>query len=181
MDPLGAQEGIHGVLLPSLMAPLSRTGLILTLLLASGGGVLAMATRNQPIPAVKSEISSVAMEKTVLHRGSFRQAEAPVQGTYTIRRDGQRTVLTLSDDFRTNPKAPDLKLAIGQANNPIARSKPPAYPLEQGTYTVIAPLRSASGGDTYVLPASLKLAGQGSVIIWCEQFNATMAWAPLSR
>jgi len=64
---------------------------------------------------------------------------------------------------------------------PLAGSKPPAYPLKPGTYTVLAPLKAPSGAQTYVLPASLDLATQKSVLIWCEQFNATMAWAPLRQ
>ncbi|MFQ6538475.1 DM13 domain-containing protein [Aphanothece stagnina] len=172
------------------MPSVSRTGVLLTLLLASGGVGLAMATQDPqapatalaPAPALASPPAmTVAMDKGVLYRGAFRQAEAPVQGSYTIRRDGQRTLLVLSDDFSTNPKAPDLKLAIGKAANPIAGSKPPAYALREGTYTVIAPLRAARGGQTYVLPKGIELADKGSVIIWCEQFNATMAWSPLAK
>jgi hypothetical protein len=120
------------------------------------------------------------METAVLRSGTFRKAEAPVQGGFTIRRDGSRTLLVLSDDFSTKAEAPDLKLALGREANPIAGSRPPAYPLQEGSYTVIAPLKAASGGQIYELPAGFDLAGQGSVIIWCEQFNATMAWAPLA-
>lgn len=57
--------------------------------------------------------------------------------------------------------------------------RPPAYPLAEWSYTVLAPLRATSGAQSYVIPRSIDLARQGSVLIWCEQFNATMAWAPL--
>ncbi|MBE9154514.1 DM13 domain-containing protein [Cyanobium sp. LEGE 06113] len=79
------------------------------------------------------------------------------------------------------PHAPDLKVTFGRDADPLADSKPPAYPLQEGTYTVIAPLRAASGAQTYELPAGFDLADYGSLIIWCEQFNATMAWSPLAQ
>jgi hypothetical protein len=110
---------------------------------------------------------------------SFRQAEKPVSGSMTVQRDGQRTLLVFSADFRTSESAPDLKVAVSPSATPLAASTPPAYPLEHGTYTVLAPLKSASGAQVYEVPASIDLSRQGSVLIWCEQFNATMAWAPL--
>jgi hypothetical protein len=110
---------------------------------------------------------------------AFRQAEKPVRGSVTVRRDGDRTLLVFSDDFRTSESAPDLKVAVSPSPSPLAGSRPPAYPLKAGSYTVLAPLKSASGAQTYVVPASVDLSRQGSVLIWCEQFNATMAWAPL--
>lgn len=113
--------------------------------------------------------------------GSFRAAEAPVRGAFTLEKRDNRQLLRLSDDFRTNDRAPDLKLTLGRSATPIAGSPAPAYPLKEGTYTVIAPLRASAGGQTYELPAGIDLSRYGSVIIWCEQFNATMAWAPLGR
>ncbi len=114
-------------------------------------------------------------------KGTFRRAEKPVQGGFVIeRRDGTQ-VLRLTKDFRTSPDAPDLKVAFSPSAMPLAGSKPPAYPLKPGTYTVLAPLKAPSGAQTYVLPASLDLSAQKSVLIWCEQFNATMAWAPLRK
>ncbi|SBO44874.1 DM13 domain-containing protein [Cyanobium sp. NIES-981] len=157
----------------------SRPAALLALLLALGGAGCAQAS--QPTPAPAPPKTMAARNDAVLHSGVFRQAEAPVKGGFTIRRDGGRTLLVLSDDFSTNPQAPDLKVAIGRAANPIAGSKAPAYPLQEGSYTVIAPLKAASGGQVYELPTGLDLGAQGSVIIWCEQFNATMAWAPLAR
>ena len=111
---------------------------------------------------------------------AFRQAEKPVSGSVRVRREGNRTLLVFSGDFRTSESAPDLKVAVSPSRTPLAGSKPPAYPLKPGTYTVLAPLKSARGAQTYEVPASIDLSRQGAVLIWCEQFNATMAWAPLA-
>ncbi len=111
--------------------------------------------------------------------GSFRKAEAPVSGSFKIKKQGDRQVLVLSADFKTNDMAPDLKVAFSPSTTPLAMSKPPKYPLKPGSYKVLAPLKSSTGAQSYVIPASINLKAQGSVLIWCEKFNATMAWAPL--
>ncbi|MCP9886464.1 DM13 domain-containing protein [Cyanobium sp. ATX 6A2] len=147
----------------------STTILAWSLALAALGGGTALLQAGTPPPSQAAE--------TTTH--TFRQAEKTVRGSVTVRRDGDRTLLVFSDDFRTSESAPDLKVAVSPSSTPLVGSKPPAYPLQEGSYTVIAPLRSASGAQTYVLPDSIDLNRQGSVLIWCEQFNATMAWAPL--
>ena len=110
---------------------------------------------------------------------SFRMAEAPVSGSYTIVNKAGKQLLVLSGDFKTKETAPDLKVIFSPSAMPLASTNPPSFPLKAGTYTVLAPLKSASGAQSYVIPASIDLSQQGSVMIWCEAFNATMAWAPL--
>lgn len=111
--------------------------------------------------------------------GSFRKAEAPVSGGFTIMQQGGKTVLTLSGDFKTNDMAPDLWVAFSPSATPLAMSKPPAFALKPGSYTLLSKLKSSKGAQSYVIPASLDLKAQKSVLIWCQKFNATMAWAPL--
>lgn len=110
--------------------------------------------------------------------GTFQKGEAAAAGTFAIHKDGDRTMLRLSEDFATNPGAPDLYLAIGNAANPIADKEHP-YPLAEGEYVTVAELTSATGAQDYELPADIDLSENNSVIIWCKQFNATMSYAPL--
>jgi hypothetical protein len=112
-------------------------------------------------------------------QGSFRKAEAPVSGGFTISEEGGKKVLTLSSDFKTNDMAPDLKVIFSPSPTPLAATKAPGFPLKPGTYTILASLKSSKGAQSYVIPASIDLKGQKSVLIWCKKFNATMAWAPL--
>jgi hypothetical protein len=140
---------------------------------------LALAATALAATALVPTASLTVQAADPVLKGTFRQAEKPVQGGFVIERRNGTTVLRLSRDFRTSPQAPDLKVAFSPSAMPLAGSKPPAYPLKPGSYTVLAPLKAPSGAQTYVLPASLDLAAQKSVLIWCEQFNATMAWAPL--
>jgi len=111
--------------------------------------------------------------------GSFRKAEAPVSGGFTISEEGGKKVLTLSSDFKTNDMAPDLKVIFSPSATPLAATKSPGFPLKAGSYTILAPLKSSKGAQSYVIPASFDLKSQKSVLIWCQKFNATMAWSPL--
>lgn len=99
------------------------------------------------------------------HQGTFIRAEKPVSGGFVIKQQGGKRLLMLTSTFKTSDTAPDLKVAFSPSATPLAGSKPPAYPLK--------------GGQTYVIPASIDLSKQKSVLIWCRQFNATMAWAPI--
>ena len=130
-------------------------------------------------PSTAQTSSSVETVAFAAMQGSFRAAETPVQGGFRIHRKDSQLVLELGNDFKTNDLAPDLKITFSPSRTPLAKSRPPAYPLVAGSYTVLAPLRSTSGAQSYVIPASIDLPRQGSVLIWCEKFNATMAWAPL--
>ena len=110
--------------------------------------------------------------------GSFQKAEHETTGTFAIGKHGDQTMLHLSEDFATNPEAPDLYVAIGATADPIADKELP-YPLEEGEYVTLAELTSATGAQAYDIPADIDLSEDNSVIIWCKQFNATMAYAPL--
>lgn len=110
--------------------------------------------------------------------GTFQKAEHETTGTFAIQKDGDQTMLRLSEDFVTSADAPDLYVAIGAAANPIADKELP-YPLEDDEYVTLAELTSATGAQAYEIPADIDLSEDNSVIIWCKQFNATMSYAPL--
>jgi hypothetical protein len=153
----------------------------LALGLAALGGTPALLRAGTPAPAQAATPANLQSQVPTTGKAqAFHQAEKPVSGSVSVRREGNRTLLVFSSDFRTSESAPDLKVAVSPSRTPLASSKPPAYPLKAGTYTVLAPLRSAKGAQIYVVPASIDLSRQGSLLIWCEQFNATMAWAPLA-
>jgi len=110
--------------------------------------------------------------------GAFQKAEHETTGTFAIHKNGDQTMLRLSEDFATNPAAPDLYVAIGTSANPIADKELP-YPLGEGEYVTLSELTSATGPQAYEIPADIDLSEDKSVIIWCKQFNATMSYAPL--
>lgn len=110
----------------------------------------------------------------------FQKAEAPVTGTVAITHTGGKTNLVFSKDFRTNPKAPALQVVLMKSSTPLKTLRAPNFPLSPGSYVQVAPLKSYKGAQTYTLPAGINIKANGSVLIWCKEANATMAWAPLN-
>ncbi len=151
-----------------------KTTLIGALALAVFGGSAVPLQAQSMMKEDKMMAPAGAMAKH-----NFRKAEAPVSGSFQIKKEGGKQMLVLSSDFKTNDMAPDLKVIFSPSATPLASTKPPGYPLKAGSYTILASLKSASGAQSYVIPASINLTKQGSVLIWCKKFNATMAWAPL--
>ncbi|WP_255088214.1 MULTISPECIES: DM13 domain-containing protein [unclassified Synechococcus] len=151
-----------------------KTTLVSALALAMLGGSAVPVHAQSMMKEDKMMAPTGAMAK-----GSFRKAEAPVSGSFQIKKEAGKQVLVLSSDFKTNDMAPDLKVIFSPSATPLASTKAPAFPLKAGSYTILASLKSAAGAQSYVIPASIDLSKQGSVLIWCKKFNATMAWAPL--
>jgi hypothetical protein len=110
---------------------------------------------------------------------TFQKAEAPVTGSVTVKQAAGKTLLVFSKDFSTNPQAPALQVVLMKSATPLKSLKAPHYPLNAGSYTQVAPLKSAKGPQTYTIPAGVDVKAFGSVLIWCKVANATMAWAPL--
>ncbi len=146
----------------------------MALAMLGASAVAVHAESNMMAPADRMMAPAGAMAKH-----SFRKAEAPVSGSFMIKKEGGKQLLVLSSDFKTNDMAPDLKVIFSPSATPLANTKAPGYPLKAGSYTILASLKSAAGAQSYVIPASIDLSQQGSVLIWCQKFNATMAWAPL--
>ena len=159
-------------------------GAALLVTLAACGGDKTNSSSEAMSPGDKEEMmageqhhDSMAMGDPVFS-GTFQKGEADAGGTFAIHQDGETAKLHLSEDFATNPGAPDLYLVIGNTTNPIAGKELP-YPLDESEYVSVAKLTSATGAQDYELPADIDLSEDNSVIIWCKQFNATMSYAPL--
>jgi hypothetical protein len=166
--------------------PFHRRAVDMTVRRTALVGALAMAILGVPaLPVLAQDLGAAPVDTllvaaTAMAAQKFRMAEAPVTGSFQIRKEGGRQVLVLSSDFKTNDQAPDLKVILSPSANPLAATKPPQYALKPGTYTILAPLKSSSGAQSYLIPDSIDLKGMRSVLIWCQKFNATMAWAPLN-
>lgn len=78
-----------------------------------------------------------------------------------VTKDGKTTV-TLLSDFRFDG-APDPKVAFGK--NGFIKS------------TILGPLQSNSGKQTYEVPAGLDVSDMNEVWIWCERFNVPLGVA----
>jgi hypothetical protein len=163
----------------STMSALFTAGFRCAAVALIGASAFSGAAVHAQNPARPMGGGPALMAPAVMAEGNFRQAEAPVAGSFTIKTVGGRQMLTLSSDFKTNDKAPDLKVIFSPSKTPLASTKAPAFPLKPGSYTILSALKSSSGAQSYEIPASINLKAQGSVLIWCKQFKSTIAWAPL--
>ena len=73
--------------------------------------------------------------------------------------------ITLLDDF-TFDGAPDPKVALGKDG--------------YDPNTILAPLASNSGKQSYAVPASIDTADYNEVWIWCERFNVPLGVAKIN-
>lgn len=115
-----------------------------------------------------------------IRSGTFVSGEHPTQGTARLIMQDGGTVLELGGDFTTSTLGPDLVVALHRSNNVIGSTRPPAYPINEGDYVVLAPLREYSGAQRYAIPDNINLADYQSAVIWCRQFNATFGAATLN-
>jgi hypothetical protein len=88
-------------------------------------------------------------------------------------------VLELDEAFQTSSMGPDLVVVLHRAEDVLSTTEPPAYPLQEGNYIILAPLESFSGAQSYPIPENVNVDEYQSAAIWCRRFNATFGAATL--
>lgn len=136
------------------------------------------ATSPATPPATPTE---TAQTSKFLSSGTFVDGEHPTKGTARIVQKGDERILELDAAFQTSTSGPDLVVILHKSPDVIGSTVPPAYPIEEGDYALIAPLKSYSGAQSYPIPDSIKLEDFASAAIWCRKFNATFGAARLER
>ena len=92
--------------------------------------------------------------------------------------DGGQT-LRFDERFSTSD-GPDLVVILHRSATILEDTTPPAYPLVEGDYVVLAPLAATNGAQEYVIPANVDPEDYQSVAVWCQAFNATFGAAVLN-
>lgn len=139
------------------------------------------ATSAPTIAPITANQAKQTTKVTATRSGAFVSGEHPTQGTARLVTQGNQSFLELDQAFKTSTLGPDLVVVLHRSTNVIGTTKPPAYPLKEGDYVFLAPLKKFSGAQRYAVPASVKLADYNSAVIWCRKFNATFGSARLSR
>lgn len=133
---------------------------------------------DEPTATEPANSPAEAAPSTVTRTGAFASAEHETTGNVTLTSDNGQQTLVFDGTFATSD-GPDLVVVLHRSANVIAESEPPAYPLNEVDYVVVAPLTAISGTQEYVVPAEIDLSAFESVAIWCQAFNATFGAAPL--
>lgn len=129
------------------------------------------------MPAETTVVDDTA-DRPLSRTGTFVSAEHETVGGVELIDDGTQRLLVFDETFSTSD-GPDLVVVLHRSANVIAESTPPAYPLNEADYVVIAPLAATTGTQAYMVPAEINLAAFESVAVWCQEFNATFGAATL--
>lgn len=157
-----------------------------SLIIAGCAGNPVSSPQPSESPAAQATESPVAQSDDagsatadVIKSGSFASGEHPTQGTAQLVRQENGVVLQLDANFQTSTSGPDLVVALHRSEDVLDSTEPPAYPLVEGDYAVLAPLQNYSGAQVYAIPNDINLEDYRSAVIWCRQFNATFGAAAL--
>lgn len=116
--------------------------------------------------ALCASTASVQAAETV-RSGSFSGlSNHTTQGTASIVKTADGYAIVLGDDFVFDG-APDPKVALGKDGSFDAS-------------TLLAPLQSDSGMQTYPIPLSIDVARFNEIYIWCEKYSVGLGVAPLN-
>ncbi|HIK19361.1 MAG TPA: DM13 domain-containing protein [Leptolyngbyaceae cyanobacterium M33_DOE_097] len=130
-------------------------------------------------PSPKTTASSPSPQLAqAIKSGKFVSGEHPTKGNARIVKKNGQTFVEFDGSFKTDA-GPALVVALHRSSNVLAGTKPPAYPIKSGDYVVLAPLKKTSGAQSYQIPGNINLANYQSVLVWCQQFNATFGAASL--
>jgi hypothetical protein len=132
-----------------------------------------------PVAQSPAPQTAQSPQGSVLRSGKFVNGEHPTQGTARIVMRNNQRLLELDDAFTTSTSGPDLVVILHRLADVIGSTQPPAFPIKEGDYVLLAPLKSYSGTQSYPIPANLKLEDFKSAAIWCRRFNATFGAATL--
>ena len=142
------------------------------------GNNLALA---EPLIVQQNSVLLVKTSGNIVSSGTFVSGEHETKGTARIINENGNRYLELGEDFLTFDMGPDLVVILHRSEDVIGSTEPPAYPLNEEDYVILAPLKEFSGTQRYEITDDINLENYASAAIWCRQFNATFGAARLSR
>lgn len=130
-----------------------------------------------PTPAAMADVMQPG--NPLAKTGKLSSGEHPTQGSVRLVTENNQSWIELGPDFATSELGPDLVVILHRSADVLGSTQPPAYPINEGDYVVIAPLQSFTGAQRYTIPAAVNLADYQSAGIWCRRFNAMFGAATL--
>ena len=106
-------------------------------------------------------------------KGTLQTKEKSIQGSFEIKRIGDRQVVAFGADFKTK-KGPDLKVVL----SPQAFSDASGKSAMQGA-VVLGALKATKGSQQYRVPAGLDLRRYQSLLVHCEKYSVLWGGAAL--
>ena len=95
---------------------------------------------SEPLTVQKNPVLLVQSSGNVVSSGTFVSGEHETKGTARIITENGKRYLELGEDFTTFNMGPDLVVILHRSEDVIGSTVPPAYPLKEGDYVLVAPL-----------------------------------------
>lgn len=140
------------------------------------------ATESDPAETVEAptaETTEPTATSAASRSGNFVSGEHATQGSAVLVSQDGAQMLTFDNAFSTS-SGPDLVVVLHRSAAVLEETTPPAYPLLEEDYVVLAPLTAITGTQQYAIPAEVNVDEYQSVAIWCQAFNATFGAAALN-
>jgi hypothetical protein len=123
-------------------------------------------------PGIVAQPSSAIVSSMAARSGQFQGIRHTVVGEAKLIEQNGQFYVELGPNFKTDA-GPDLKVVLHNRN-------PVGAKLQAQDYQFLAPLTQAQGTQRYAIPSTVDVRQYGSVVIWCEAYNVTFGFAPLS-
>jgi hypothetical protein len=141
-------------------------GIMLMGLAGTGGSAGAIP------PVLVAQPNSGMVSSMAARSGQFQGIGHTVVGEAKLIEQNGQFYVELSPEFKTDV-GPDLKVVLHNRN-------PVGAKLQAQDYQFLAPLAQAQGTQRYAIPTNVDVRQYGAVVIWCEDYNVTFGFAPLS-
>jgi Electron transfer DM13 len=110
---------------------------------------------------------------TLAYAGTFHPVAHAGMGMADVYLTGSSAELRFTGDFATQG-GPNLEVWLVQADDPSDNAT-----VLQSAHLSLGPLQSASGAQTYPIPAGVDLTQYHSVTVWCVAAQVNFTTAPL--
>jgi len=134
-----------------------------------------MVAASQTNRAMAEGMPEATQTAARLKTGMFRDGDGfhKGSGSATIYKQTDGTYLLRLENFKAT-NGPDLHVYLSSGSDP----KTNAEVLDPG-YIDLAVLKGNQGDQNYIIPASVDLTRQNSVVIWCKAFSVIFSVASL--
>ncbi|MEM7728004.1 MAG: DM13 domain-containing protein [Pseudomonadota bacterium] len=147
------------------VATLAAVG-ILYPVAALGAALCATSMFSGPAYAAEAAaVQTVGIDHAAAKPAAFQKKSFSLDGSVSVERRGERTVLVFSDDFRTK-RGPDLKVFL--STNSVSDATGVNATVDA---VRLGALSSNRGGQEYILPEGVNIADYSSVLVHCEAFS----------
>ena len=135
-------------------------------------GCVAVTPKIQAESSLQKSQTQIVVEKTAETNNFVAVGRKSTTGKIKLINENGNRYIEFDQSFSTD-NGPDLKVILHRDKSVTSR-------IGESDYLEIAPLKSFSGTQRYLIPEEVDLSQYSSLAIWCRQFNVTFGYANLS-